>query len=411
MDSPKPTKKGRVPRGVEPAPQTAPAPPIASATRPKEPAPKAAPPTPPSASAPSKTAPSKAVPPKKPAPQAASSKPPVSLTAPKGGKAAIDDDDSSGDEQDDIEQQKDEAIAQAIAQMSGGNMSKKDKAKVAEKAKAMLAPPEPDVASLSHLQKIVGLAFKYVKDEKLDVDGLTRTGIRNYYKVLFSLSRQPAARKSVLAKTHISIFRKIYATYKEKLQDDDLTWLDAGTRAVKTHNPVVLIEYGRKGDAKLPLSALYHFLNDTDVEQIIRDAGDLDFHLWSLFSKLTEDDAEKRKYMELADAAKTSIAPEQEMVGISAGIRDLVLKDKDAVDIDKDSANPEKIIKNVFNQLGNSEEMKQVMVGFTQSAADGTFDIQRVIEVVNQGVRQPLEDEFSKDPSAPQPADGEPDDA
>jgi hypothetical protein len=299
------------------------------------------------------------------------------------------------EELDRYEAEKAQAITDAISRMGAGQLSKKQKEEVRERAEKALSPPDPDVACVAHLNNIVRLANRYAT--KFTTDPAVVRAVREYVKLLLGLNRKTGNEKERLAKGHTGILRTIYRKFQVQLKDEDLTWLDAGTREEPTANPVVLITYGKGDRAQLPLSDLYHHLNATDKEDVLADAADLDYQLWSIFSKLAVDKEELKLYERLADERKASIAPEGELVGISAAIRDKVLANPNAVNLDADTANPGEIMKTVFSELGQSDAMKQALEGFATSAADGTFDLNRILRAATEGVNQPTNAEVDED--------------
>jgi hypothetical protein len=295
------------------------------------------------------------------------------------------DDDSDEDEDVDEEDVKTRAINDVIKKMAGGQLSKGQNAEVREKAKAMLDPMgSADVACVGHLKQLTVLANRHGK--KLMKNPAP---IREYFKLMFALSRKPPHERQDQAKVHVAILRRVYESYREQLLQDDLTWLDSGTTAEPTGNGIVVITYGKGDRAKVPLSELYHYLNATDDEKLLTDGVELDHHLWAIFSKLATDPKERQRYEELASECQSSTAPESAMHGISAKIRDKVLADPSAVDFEADTANPEKIIGTVLNTLKHDEEIKQALQGFTNSAVDGTFDFDRMVRAVQDGVGAP----------------------
>jgi hypothetical protein len=295
------------------------------------------------------------------------------------------DDDDDADAGEDMEDVKTRAINEAIAKMSGGQLSKGQKAEVRQKAQAMLGPMgSADVACVGHLKQLTVLANRHGK--KLMKNPAP---IREYFKLMFALSRKPPHERQDQAKVHVAILRRVYERYREQLLQDDLTWLDSGTTAEPTGNGIVVITYGKGDRAKVPLSELYHYLNATDDEKLLTDGVELDHHLWSIFSKLATDPKEQKRYEELATECQSSTAPENAMQGISAKIRDKVLADPTAVDLEADTADPEKIVGTVFQTLKNDEDMKKALQGFTSSAVDGTFDFDRMLRAVQDGVGAP----------------------
>lgn len=285
------------------------------------------------------------------------------------------------------EEARNRTIREAVNKYSGGMLSKKQKEEAAEKAEAILGPQDPNAACAGHLHQILKLANRYASKFSNSPGP-----IREYLKLLMALMRKPMSERGKIAKGHVTMLTKIYEAYRDKLKEEDLTWLDAGTDESPTGNDVVVLKYGpldKNGNAKsqISLSDLYHYLNDSDNESILLDALQLDYDLWSIFAKITTDKEERKLYERLASERKKSLTPEMALTGISSGIKDKITADKDAIDPETGEVKDVgKIIGNVFKQLEESEDMKGVLQGFAQSAKDGTFDLNGLVRAAREGV-------------------------
>lgn len=251
-------------------------------------------------------------------------------------------------------------INNTVEKMTGSKRNAADNPTAAR----LLEQLDPSIIAINHINGILGIASRH--STKL---GAHAVGVQHYRKVLVRLAGiRKLDDKKYEAARHLKPWEKIFVTFKAQIMDGSFDWLAGGE--------VITIPF-QKTKAVIPLTAIYELLNAPGApEHVVKDATNLEHHLWSIFACVTNNEEDRANFRKNAAECKVEDDADK-MTKVSLLIRDRVVPQLtgDQVNIN-DAPN---IAKNLINNIAQDPELKEALDGVKSVFENGgTIDMQAI---------------------------------
>jgi len=295
-------------------------------------------------------------------------------------------------------------IVEASMQAAGRKLKPQEKHMAKLQANKLLSQLNPCIQTCNFLCKILLLGIKYSKPGKHGKGISDENGMKEYHKLLVeTLNNKNNESKMKYATSHSQSVKKLFEAYKEQIREyDNHIWLE--------EEGEIVLSYGKNQTAILPLSKIYSYISNLDrkyVEklennkqekpeetkerkEVENDAGELDHHLWKIFSLATDAQDERTEYEERAlhlvsggDATKKGI------VDVSRRLREKFIDDKSNYDSNGEVI-PGVLVGKVIGHLDETGELNSTIKGVIGGLDKGNFDL---MSTISQAKRDLLRDE------------------
>lgn len=229
------------------------------------------------------------------------------------------------------------------------------------------------------------LAFDQIKNIIFKVvhlkDWAENVGVLNYKRlVLSTIKNKDSDDKMRYIKGHCEPFLRLYNAYRDSVLEEDFGFL-TDTKAE------VNLTVGKSGQAILPLSAVYRFLQKSDEIAV----EDLEAKLLFIFKHLTGPESDDRKKMEKI-CANYEVKEDQSVAKTIDGIVRGVKDDLAGMNVQGREANVGDLMPFAQKIMAN-QDLQQGMTALATSLMTGQLDIPTLInQVKNSGSMQTLVD-------------------
>lgn len=298
-------------------------------------------------------------------------------------------------------------IVEKSMEASGKKLSAAERNLAKQQASKLLSQLNPSIQTCTFLCKILLLGIKYSKPGKHGKGIGEHEGMREYHSLLSStINNKDSKIKMKYANSHSETIKKLFEAYKENIREyQDHTWLETEADIVLT--------YGKNKTAVLPLSDIYTYISNLDKKHVARleqnknekpeetaarrevenDAGELDHHLWKIFSLATDSQDEKTEYEDRALALVAGgDATKKDIVSVSRRMREKFTDDKSNYDANGEVI-PAVLVGNVLNHLETTGELNSTIKNVISGIDKGNFDL---MSTVAQAKRELLKEEETK---------------
>lgn len=290
-----------------------------------------------------------------------------------------------------------------IAMENGGKTSDKQKTQLRNQLNKVLGGLNPFTQTCTFLEKVLVIGIRYSKTTK-DYEGVGfKEEMEEYRNTLKrTLLNRNESEKMKHAKIHTDLVRAVFTRFKDDIrQSSDHMWI---IDQIKQNDTGIEITFGKAGKAVIPISKIYSCVTNVDNIlakrneknkkketkeerdfrlQVENDAGELEHHLWKLFSLVAEDPDERGVYEDRAYILiKSDNDSRTKLAEKGKSLQHIYANQKENFD-ENGNILPGVLLGNVLTDLCNSKD-DGTMQGIIRDINRGTFDIAGTINAVKR---------------------------
>lgn len=295
-------------------------------------------------------------------------------------------------------------IVDASMQASGKKLRPQEREMARKQASKLLSQLNPSIQTCNFLSKILLIGIKYSLPGKHGKGIGNNEGMKEYHQLISkTLNNKNSEMKMKHATSHSETVKRLFEAFKDIIREyEDHSWIEKEGE--------IILSYGKNQTAILPLTDIYSYISNLDREHVARleknkeekkeetiarkevenDAGELDHHLWKLFSLATDSQDERNEYEDRAlHLVSGGDATKKDIVDVSRRLREKFIEDKSNYDANGEVI-PAVLVGKVINHLDETGEINGTIKNVITGLDKGNFDL---MSTISQAKRDLLKDE------------------
>lgn len=290
-----------------------------------------------------------------------------------------------------------------IAMENGGIQSEQKRILMREQLNKALGGLNPLTQTCTYLRKVILLGIRYAKPTK-DCEGVGYEEEMKEYKSILdkTLNNRSEETRMKFSKIHMRSVSDLFTAYRTQIRNaTDHKWI---IDELQNNESGIQLTYGRDNRAIIPLSKIYICITNLDIihekrrkqnkketpeqkkfrEQVENDAGELEHHLWKLFSLVAPDSNERGDY---EDRAYELIRDENDTrAKLTQKGRSLQDAYRDKMDMYDENGKfmPGALLGSVLADINTQKKDDEAIRSVVRDINRGTFDIGATLNAIKR---------------------------